>query len=190
MVVDTQVQIIECGTGFKYTNGSIRVLISVDSTPVWRSSATRADIFVESGYDFAAVGKGKNWATWFVLDGGDDVAPLRAMDLVGQLTEQVRKVQNKTHLHHDGQASRFNCFITGDGKGMQATNFKEGCRCWVCPHKYDDLAYLKVQSTVDAYVRAGSFLGCIPPDRRVGDYAHCAGRVVNAILAEHDCVTL
>jgi hypothetical protein len=37
-------------------------------------------------------------------------------------------------------------------------------------------------SQPDASVRYGSFLRTIPPTRRVGDYAHAASRIVNAIF--------
>jgi len=38
---------------------------------------------------FGACGKPKNWATWWVLDGGDDADSLRAADVRGDLNSQV-----------------------------------------------------------------------------------------------------
>lgn len=184
MVVSTQVAIAEKEGMMRYMDGKIRVIISVDSTPIWHASATRGDIYVDCSGDLVKVGQGRRWATWFAMDGGDDCAPLRALDREGQLSRQVQEVQNAmVHLHPDGRTSRFECYLTGDGKGMQATNYKEGCRCWICPNKFDDIQFFKVQDVVDQYVRAGAFLGCIPPNRRAGDYVHCASRVVNAVLS-------
>ena len=196
-VVSFQLQIGEQLNTLQYTDGVIRVLLSIDSTPIWRASATRADIFVDCfgsngeyqrsleyvSKDSAIVGKGTNWATWWAMDGGDDRLPLHTLDRLAQLSAQVDVVQrNMFHMHKSGQTSRLCCYLTGDGKGMQVMNYREGCRCWVCVHPYDSLEHLVVNNELPGYVRAGAFLGPIPVERRVGDYAHCACRVANALL--------
>ena len=38
------------------------------------------------------------------------------------------------------------------------------------------------QKKADSGVRYGAFMPCIPITRRVGDFSHCAARVVNALL--------
>ena len=38
------------------------------------------------------------------------------------------------------------------------------------------------QKNADSGVRYGAFMPCIPITRRVGDFSHCAARVVNALL--------
>ena len=117
------------------------------------------------------------------MDGSDDRLPLIAMDRAAKLSEQVLNVeQNLRYMHSTGQVSRVICFLTGDGKGMQSMHFREGCRCWVCVKPWNSLKDLKIQEDVPPYVRIGSFLRTIPVARRVGDYAHCACRVVNAML--------
>jgi hypothetical protein len=117
------------------------------------------------------------------MDGGDDRLPLQTLDRCAKLTRQVEHVQrNMHHVHADGKISKLLCFLTGDGKGMQVMNYMLGARCWVCPHPYNSLEHLVIQPTISPYVRAGAFLGAIPPERRVGDYAHCACRVANALL--------
>lgn len=71
---------------------------------------------------------------------------------------------------------------SGDGKLMQSTNFQESKRCWICDQDVADYTLLQPSDHMPSHVRAGAFLGVIPPARRVGDYVHCACRVANAIL--------
>lgn len=37
-------------------------------------------------------------------------------------------------------------------------------------------------TVIGSHVRYGAFLRCIPPERRVGDYAHGASRILNAVF--------
>jgi hypothetical protein len=39
---------------------------------------------------------------------------------------------------------------------------------------------------LNAHVRYGAHLRCIPPERRVGDYAHGASRMLNAVFKRLD----
>ena len=117
------------------------------------------------------------------MDGGDDRLPLQALDHDGGLSEQVNRVQRDlVHLHGDGRTSRVEVYLTGDGKGMQVMHYKEGCRCWVCNAQYQKLENLVVVDTIPQHLRAGSFLWSVPLHRRVGDYARCICRVLNAVL--------
>ena len=42
-----QLQLGEAAETLKYNNGVIKILISVDATPIWRASVTRADVYVD-----------------------------------------------------------------------------------------------------------------------------------------------
>ena len=117
------------------------------------------------------------------MDGGDDRLPLQALDHDASLARQVDVVQRElVHLHPEGRTSRMEVYLTGDGKGMQVMHYKEGCRCWVCNNPYQLLEHLVVSDQIASHLRAGSFLWSIPLGRRVGDYAHCMCRVMNAVL--------
>lgn len=101
--------------------------------------------------------------------------------LNGQVVE-VQEDFTLVHSTNEGQITRFECFLTADGKGMQAMNFQEGKRCWTCDLPFDRLADLTPVGTVTTHVRYGAFLPTIPPARRVGDYVHAACRILNAIF--------
>ena len=118
-----------------------------------------------------------HWSSWWVLDGGDDHAPLRAMDRAAELDAQVREVQEEMVYVFSGVPRGFQCYLTADGKGMQSSNHSVGMKCWLC----DDCLATRPQRT-NTSVRYGAFLGSIPPTRRVGDYVHCTARVANCIL--------
>jgi hypothetical protein len=83
-----------------------------------------------------------------------------------------------------------------DGKFLQMSNHLEGYKCWVCPEDtastdamcesgavrhYQNFFFAKKKKSASG-VRYGAFLPCIPITRRVGDFSHCAARVVNALL--------
>ena len=103
-----------------------------------------------------AYGTPSNWATWWILDGGDDAASLRAADAKGSLNQavQVKPVLSPPPPppHRKGNGGGFFGFkpglvlelvetriclqpgeytpvrpiTTGDGKAMLAANFLEG----------------------------------------------------------------
>ncbi len=77
---------------WKFIEGKIHGIISVDSTPIWPASATRGDIYVHCSGDLVKFGQGIRWATWFAMDGGYDCAPLRALGREGQISRQVQEV--------------------------------------------------------------------------------------------------
>ena len=47
---------------------------------------------------------------------------------------------------------------------------------------YASVSELQPKNDVATHVRYGCFLGSVPVSQRVGDYVHCASRIVNAIL--------
>ena len=98
--------------------------------------------------------------------------------------DETHAVQTTFTVQDDrGKVSFVQCFLTGDGKGMQAQQSGAGeHRFWVYEARTDDLSCLSPIGEVSTHVRCGSFLLAIPRERRVGDFAHCATRVVNAFL--------
>ena len=98
-IINAQLNLGEAMGSMVYSGGEIRVLLSIDSTPICRASATRADVFVDVfGSDAASTGS--NWASWWAMDGGDDQLPLQSLDRVAHLTEQVDAAQqNMYHVH-------------------------------------------------------------------------------------------
>ena len=75
----------------------------------------------------------------------------------------------------NGDMHRFSMAITGDGKGMQASNCGE--KCWDC----SDATILHRMYQVDEKARWGSYLRRIVPLQRIGDYAHSTCRITNTI---------
>ena len=87
--------------------------ISVDATSLWKASSTRADVWVYAwggGAKYAS--KVKLWASWFCMDGGDEQAFLRSLDIPVNLNQEVRDVEEDVllfpkqifdlHCHLDG----------------------------------------------------------------------------------------
>ena len=154
------------------------VILCADATPLWRTSATRCDVHVVcwKGGPAAAGDPGK-WATWWAMDGPDDAGCLRVMDTRGGLWSMVADVEATLTVQSGPISLRCKCFITGDGKGMEASNPKPRCKCWCCP------ADTSLQATLpDLECRWGAYLRTIMPARRVGDPVHCACRVANIFM--------
>ena len=59
-----------------------------------------------------------------------------ADDLVAKLTDQVRDLE-QPGWYDTNPALRFQCFISADGKGMQASHRLDGAKCWTCAHQVD-----------------------------------------------------
>ena len=55
----------------------IPLIICVDATSLWRSSATRCDVLVQCGKKMCDLG---GWSSWWVMDGGDDHHALEGLD--------------------------------------------------------------------------------------------------------------
>ena len=82
--------------------------------------STRADEWVNvwgGGAKYAL--KVKLWASWFCMDGGDEQAFLRSLDVCANLKQAVKEVQEDFVLF---QNQFLTCIVTltWDGKGMQA----------------------------------------------------------------------
>ena len=60
---------------------------------------------------------------------------------------------------------------------MASLNDVPGKKCWCC----DDASSLQPAKAVGPAPHCGAFLCCVPPHRRVGDYAHALWRICNAI---------
>ena len=63
--------------------------------------------------------KVKLWASWFCMDGGDEQAFLRSLDISAYLNQEVRDVEEDVVLFRN-QFLTCTVILTGDGKGMQA----------------------------------------------------------------------
>ena len=53
-----------------------------------------------------------------------------------------------------GQAMGFECFLTGDGKGMRVSNYSPDSKCWTC----EDMDSLEPNDNVTALPCQGAFL--------------------------------
>ena len=176
-VAVNQVQLAIAKGNFKHngTEKCIRVVVVPDATPLWKTSVSKADVFVHVwGEGVKAAGHIARWAMWWCMDGPDDAGCLLAIDDIGKLNEQVVALQRDTTVFIDGESSRFAVFLSGDGKLMAVTN--GGGKCWCC----DDVTILVPLDHVLANVCWGSFLRTIKTDRRVGVVVHGACRVTNA----------
>ena len=58
-------------------------------------------------------------ASWFCMDGGDEQAFLRSLDISANLNQEVRDVEEDVVLFQN-QFWTCTVILTGDGKGMQA----------------------------------------------------------------------
>ena len=158
-------------------SGVAIVVISLDATSLWKASSTRADVWVNvwggGGAKYAS--KGKLWASWFCMDGGDEHAFVRSLDISANLNQEVRDVEEDVVLF---QNQFLTCIVIliRDGKAVQATGGAES-KCWLCKDPNGIVEQMGVESTS----RWGPFLRCVTPDRRPGDYQHAACRILNGI---------
>ena len=118
--------------------------------------------------------KVKLWASWVCMDGGDEKAFLRSLDISANLNQEVRDVEEDVVLFRN-QFLTCNVILTGDGKGMLAMG-GAGSKCWLCkdPNGIGD------QMGLESTSRWGAFLRTVTPDRRPGDYQHAAA-ILNGI---------
>ena len=150
------------------------VVLSVDATPSWKSSATRCDITVQCWFDPGWAGAPNGWPTWWAMHWGDDIAFLRQCDLCLGWNDQVAHVEKVTNLLVERKNISFECAITGDGKNMHAGNPCNTSKCWICIH---DAPLEALFETDNILVRSGAYLWRITVKRRVADYAHRNSRV-------------
>ena len=109
------------------------------------------------------------------MDGGDEQAFLRSLDISANHNQEVREVEEDIVLFQN-QFLTCILILTGDGKGMQAIG-GAGSKCWLCIDPNGIVEQMGVESTS----RWGAFLRCETPDRRPGDYQHAACRILNGI---------
>ena len=165
-------------------NPEVWVIVCPDATPLWKTSATKCDVFVhiwggEEG-GVRAAGHTARWSMWWALDGPDDGGCLRAMDETCNLNDQLVALEEED-IVIQGQRAKFWGFLTGDGKLMRCTNqgSGEGESCWSC----DTPDSLVPSDEVLDNVRWGAFLRRVPVVRRVGDAcAHGQCRVCNMFI--------
>ena len=156
-------------------SGVAIVVISVDATFLWKASSTRADVWVNVWGGAKYASKVKLWASWFCMDGGDEQAFLRSLDISANLNQEVKDVEEDVVLFQN-QFLTCSVILTGDGKGMQAMG-GAGSKCWFCK----DPNGIVEQRGVESTSRWGAFLRSVTPDRRPGDYQHAACRILNGI---------
>lgn len=102
-----------------FSTSPMRVIVSVDATPFFRASATRADVWVDCWGSLAlmlvltscnffypqqifhciqwhapSAGDPATWATWFIMDGSDTTSALKGVDRAGLLNDQVAHLQD------------------------------------------------------------------------------------------------
>ena len=70
----------------------LAVVSCSDATFFHNAGARRCDVFMDLWEDRGAHHDGQDWASWWVYDGGDDVAHRQSMDAVGKLNDQVKKM--------------------------------------------------------------------------------------------------
>ena len=157
----------------------IPVIMCVDACPLWRTSATRADVYVAVWPGGpAAAGDPKKWATWWVMTGADDRAWLCGMDQAADLNGQIEYLETNHHVGlAGGQTMGFGCLLTGDRKGMQVSNHSPDSKCWTC----EDMDSLEPNDNAIALPRWGAFLRGMRGTKGVGDYAHCDARLCNTL---------
>ena len=127
------------------------------------ASATRCDVFVDLWGDRGAHHDGQAWASWWVFDGGDDMAHVQRMDAVGKLNDQVKKLEAEGGIEIGGTPKKLLCFKSGDGKVMMSGSCG---KCWNCNLKYDQFqAHLFAIADFPVLPRIGSLMSCIPPAR-------------------------
>ena len=73
-VVMSWLELAQATRGFKMlSSGEILVILCPHATPLWHTSSTRCDVYVGCWKgSYAAAGQPHHWATWWVMDGGDN----------------------------------------------------------------------------------------------------------------------
>ena len=113
------------------------------------------------------VAKG-TWPSWFCLDGGDEPAFLRSLDVSSNLIQDVKEVAEDIVLF---QNQFLTCIVifTGDREGMQSMG-GAGSKCWFCGDPDGIVEQMGVESTS----RWGVFMRCVTPDGRLGGLPTCS----------------
>ena len=129
-----------CGTFNMPRQDHLLIVICVDATPLWQTSATKCDIHVTVWSEgVAGAGDVRCWATWWALDGPDDTHCLRAIDTMSNLKQDVSDVLSTMDVWDFGNRISSVCVLTDDGKAMVSANYHKGKR-WVGCHCIASLA--------------------------------------------------
>ena len=82
-----------------------------DATPIWQTSATRCDVYLDCRQELSSCGTPSNWSTWWILDGADDADCVRQADAKAKLNSQIVEVQ--ASLRKDIPLLLFTHFLKG-----------------------------------------------------------------------------
>ena len=89
------------------------------------------------------------------MTSADDRTRLCGMDQAADLNGQVEYLETNRNLILTGARTMgFECFLTGDGKGMQVSNYSPTSKCWTC----EDIDPLAPNDNVTALPRGAAFL--------------------------------
>jgi hypothetical protein len=184
-VVDAQLELARLEGGVQCKGKDIWIVVCPDGTPFWRASATRCDVYVDiwDRNTYAPAGLPRRWSVWWIMDGDDDTEGILEVDRRLDLNGQVEDMEGYPLVGEAGECRTPLVFYTGDGKGMTNANHCKGLRCWLCDIKHKQWhTVLEPSDDVPEYARLAATQKHIPPIRRIGDYAHCCGRVANGVV--------
>ena len=97
-VVYTIIKIAKAAGQLQVPADPIKVIVATDAARLWKSSATRADFFVDVWGGPEVAGNPTLSGTWWAMDGPDDIAYLQAMDYCGRLNEEIEGLEGVTHV--------------------------------------------------------------------------------------------
>ena len=131
-MLHAMVQVVQNTNSLGPPAGPIVVVILAGTTPFWRALATRCNVFANVWKEPAAHRQPKNWASWWVFDGGDDSQHLLRTDTKGALSAQVLRVEGGAGLEGPEIREPYVCAISVDGKAMAAGNQAPRRPCSSC----------------------------------------------------------
>ena len=97
-VVYTIIEIAKAAGQLQVPADPIKVRVATDAAPLWKSSATRADVFVDVWGGPKAAGNPALWGTWWAMDGPDDIVYLQAMHYSGRLNKEIEGLEGVTQV--------------------------------------------------------------------------------------------
>ena len=153
-LVFMQLKIAETLGELQVETQKIWILICPDATPLWHTSVTKIDVFVNCWASwFCAAGEVHKWVMLACMDGPDDAAWLQVLDEDAGLNAQIIHLQESCTFRVKNQTQKFQCKLTMDGKLMMVTNGGE--KYWRrCP---DASRLVPIEDTVNK-IQWGAFL--------------------------------
>ena len=106
-VVSTQVALAQQCQMPLPTDTKIKVIVAPDATPLWRTSATRCDVYVHVWATPSRASDVRRWATWWALDGPGDGRCLRAVDRLAGLDREVEDLEQGRDIMWGGYKVHF-----------------------------------------------------------------------------------